>query len=284
VFAKIFEQIFDSSIAEDYLVRLVFEDLLVLADSDGVIDMTLDAIARRTNVPREIVQAGINELSMPDPESRTPDEEGRRIARIDSHRSWGWRIVNYDKYRNIHNEEARRITFRESKRRQRERERNPPDLSKTCLGQDVDIVDGQQMSTQAEANAEAKNNIVVDFIPDGNPLDDLVKEGFGYFLGKTGKSPKQYRLSRDKLVMGRRGFEELVKCAKRHQHTDPHAAAKALFEAAVDRLASSEFHNGKNDQGRTYLDWHQLFTGKGYRSPNKLVEFWLDDSKWERGA
>jgi hypothetical protein len=47
VFAKIFGQIFDSSIAEDYNCRRMFMDLLVLADSDGVVDMTQEAIARR---------------------------------------------------------------------------------------------------------------------------------------------------------------------------------------------------------------------------------------------
>src|SRR5580658_9178548 len=111
MFVKIFAQILDSSIAEDYLVRLVFEDLLKLADRDGLIDMTPGAISRRTSVPLEIVTRGIEKLSLPDPESRSPDEEGRRIVPIDTHRSWGWRVVNYLHYRNIRDEEARRTYF-----------------------------------------------------------------------------------------------------------------------------------------------------------------------------
>ena len=55
MFAKVFAQIFDSSISEQYLVRLVFIDLLVLADKKGHVDMTLEAISRRTNVPKKIV-------------------------------------------------------------------------------------------------------------------------------------------------------------------------------------------------------------------------------------
>ena len=54
VFAKIFAQIFDSSIAADSAVRHVFMDLLGAADRDGVVDMTLGAISRRTNVPEEL--------------------------------------------------------------------------------------------------------------------------------------------------------------------------------------------------------------------------------------
>jgi hypothetical protein len=58
--------------------------------------------------------------------------------------------------------------------------------------------------------------------------------------------------------------------------------AMELFRLAVDRLVNSPFHNGKNDQGRQYTDWHQLFTSKGYSSPRKLLEFWLEDSNWEK--
>ena len=94
MFAKVFTQILDSSIADDYLLRLVFEDFLKFADKDGIVDMTPSAIARSTHVPLEIVTRGIERLSQPDPESRSPGEDGRRIVLIDAHRSWGWRIVN----------------------------------------------------------------------------------------------------------------------------------------------------------------------------------------------
>jgi hypothetical protein len=123
MYAKVFRQILDSSIAEDYEVRHVFEDLLKLATVDGVIDMTVQAIARTTNVPLEIVEKGIRELERPDPESRTTDFEGRRIILLEPNkRSWGWMIVNYQKYRDIQDEEARRAAFREAKRKQREKE------------------------------------------------------------------------------------------------------------------------------------------------------------------
>ena len=119
MFAKIFAQIFDSSIASDYIVRHVFMDLLVLADREGVVDMTLDAISRRTNVPEEVVSHAISVLMTPDPSSRSGDEEGRRLIPIDSRRNWGWQIVNYEHYRNLKDEEARRAYFRDKKREQR---------------------------------------------------------------------------------------------------------------------------------------------------------------------
>jgi hypothetical protein len=71
----------------------------------------------------EIVEMAIEKLCAPDPESRTPDEDGCRLVLIDEHRNWGWRIVNYQKYRNIRDEEARRISNRSYKREQRAKER-----------------------------------------------------------------------------------------------------------------------------------------------------------------
>ena len=123
MFAKIFTQIFDSSIAENYQHRHVFMDLLVLADSDGVIDMTPEAIARRTNVPLEFIRDALKALSSPDPSSRTPSDDGRRLLPLDDKRGWGWQIVNYHHYRRIRDEESRREYYRDYRKQERERKR-----------------------------------------------------------------------------------------------------------------------------------------------------------------
>ena len=86
MYAKIFAQIYDSSIAENYQVRHVFMDLLVLADRDGVLDMTPQAIARRTNIPMKVLMSALSALEQPDDQSRSPEGDGRRITRLDPHR------------------------------------------------------------------------------------------------------------------------------------------------------------------------------------------------------
>jgi len=113
MYGKIFEQIFDSSIAEDYRVRLVFQDMIVLADMHGVVDRTHEAIARRTNVPEKIVRQAITVLESPDKNSRSPEHGGARIVRLDEHRDWGWVIVNHQKFRQIASEDQRREKTRE---------------------------------------------------------------------------------------------------------------------------------------------------------------------------
>ena len=126
MYAKIFSQIFDSSIAENYEVRHVFEDLLKLADKEGCVDMTQEAIARRTNAPIEKIRMGIEELMKPDARSRSKEQDGRRLILIDSNRDWGWIIVNYAHYRALRDEESRRAYFRNAKRESRAKKSKVP--------------------------------------------------------------------------------------------------------------------------------------------------------------
>ncbi len=108
MYAKVFTQILDSSVAENYHVRHMFEDMLKLCDLNGVVDMTFGAIARRLKMPVKSVRLWIAELEKPDPESRTTDHEGRRLVLLDDHRDWGWLIVNHAYYRQLASEEQRR--------------------------------------------------------------------------------------------------------------------------------------------------------------------------------
>src|SRR5262252_5358253 len=125
MFAKVFSQIFDSSISEDYNCRRMFIDLLILADPTGAVDMTHEAIARRTNVPIAEVIKYISELCKPDAVSRSQLSEGRRLIPLDSNRGWGWQIVNYSHYRKLKDEEARRSYFRDAQRKHRAKKKEP---------------------------------------------------------------------------------------------------------------------------------------------------------------
>lgn len=87
---------------------ITFQQMLILANQDGVVDMTPEAICRRTNIPLKIIARGIAKLEQPDSRSRSGDMEGRRIVRIDSHRDWGWWIVNYQHYRELAKAEEKR--------------------------------------------------------------------------------------------------------------------------------------------------------------------------------
>ena len=56
-----------------------------------------------------------------DPESRTKSDDGRRIVLIDSDKSWGWRIVNYEKYASARDMHAVRQYWAEEQKERRRR-------------------------------------------------------------------------------------------------------------------------------------------------------------------
>lgn len=116
---KLFSSIFEGSLYGKFEPTVTFIAMLALAEKDGTIDMTPPAIAARCGFPLELIETGIRELEKPDPLSRTIDEEGRRIVLIHPERTWGWRIVNYVKYREIRSAEERREYMRQYKRKQR---------------------------------------------------------------------------------------------------------------------------------------------------------------------
>lgn len=66
------------------------------------------------------VQETINFLCNQDPNSRTPEEGGRRLVKLGQ---FDYRVVNGAKYVAIRNEEERRAYNRDAKRRQRDRKR-----------------------------------------------------------------------------------------------------------------------------------------------------------------
>jgi len=105
---------------------ITFQQFLVLADRLGVVDMTPESIARITTVPLEIILKGIGVLETPDPRSRNPNEDGRRLKRLAEHRDWGWQIVNHAHYRAIRSAEERRDYMREKMREQRAKDRALP--------------------------------------------------------------------------------------------------------------------------------------------------------------
>lgn len=119
MYVKMHEQIFGSSIMEeDIETRYVWFCLLTLADRDGFVDMTIPSIARIININVETVKSAIDILLQPDSTSRTPDFEGRRLLPVRD--SFGWKIANYEHYRDVRNEEERRDYMRKymAKKRQ----------------------------------------------------------------------------------------------------------------------------------------------------------------------
>lgn len=123
MYGKIFDSIYDGTLAEDWRALITFQQMIVLCDADGMVDMTPQSMSRRTGIPIDHIKAGIEVLEKEDKYSRTPDESGRRIELIDDHRPWGWHIINHEKYKNTRDADTIRAQTRERVRKHREKKR-----------------------------------------------------------------------------------------------------------------------------------------------------------------
>jgi len=166
MYGKLFAQMYDGTLMQDWRALVTFQQMIVLCNRDGVLDMTPHALAGRTGIPIEVIKAGIEILEREDPASRTPDSGGRRIERLDAHRDWGWKLVNYHLYRALTSAEEKRVADRERLAAKRALARMSQDVAESSpMSQDVADV--------AQAEAEAEAEALKDTAPSGAECSPL---------------------------------------------------------------------------------------------------------------
>jgi len=168
MYGKLFESIYDGTLVEDWQALITFQQMIILCDSDGTLDMTPSAISRRTGIPINHIKYGIEILEKPDPESRTPNENGKRIKRIDEHRDWGWVIINHKKYRDLKTSADRREYMRRYMREKRKAE-----LTKTNKSLPVNNVIHTDANADTNTNTQDQKKRASPFVP---PTEDDVFE------------------------------------------------------------------------------------------------------------
>ena len=175
MYGKLFASLYQGTLRGNTHCIVVFTNLIAHADSAGWVDIHPRAISDETGLTLEQVEAALLELEAPDQHSRSPEENGCRIKRLDEHRSWGWRIVNHAKYRKIRSEEDRREQNRLAQERWRARqEESKPDRKQNKPR--------KPRSAQAEAEAEEEEIHTPSRKRSGAPaalvsVSDLVSEG-----------------------------------------------------------------------------------------------------------
>lgn len=120
-YTKLFGSLIHSTIwREPDHVRIVWMTMLAMADRDGVVEASVPGLAdaARKTIPE--TESALARLMEPDPYSRTPDHEGRRIEPVPG----GWRLLNHGIYREkASTEEAReKAAARQARKRERERD------------------------------------------------------------------------------------------------------------------------------------------------------------------
>jgi hypothetical protein len=111
LYGKIFESIFNSTLVAEggYLPTYIFMSMIVLADKDGIVNLSSKALYNRlgfrdydSKITQDDFNKALEYLQREDPESNSQVEDGRRIIpliqidEIPDNR--GWLIVNYQEY------------------------------------------------------------------------------------------------------------------------------------------------------------------------------------------
>jgi hypothetical protein len=120
-YTKLFQTIITSTIwTEDANTCKVWVTMLAIANKHGEVQASIPGLAQVAGLPLDIVETAINKFLAPDKYSRTPDDEGRRIEKIEG----GWVLLNHAKYREMASREEevasnakRQAAFRERQAR-----------------------------------------------------------------------------------------------------------------------------------------------------------------------
>ena len=122
--------------------------MLAMADQNGVVNASAPGLAAMAQVGFESVIKALQCFEAPDEYSRSTEFEGRRIQKVDG----GWLILNYQKYREIRNEEKRREQNRIAQQKFRDSRAAGSTVSKSVSKRKQN----KPQSAQAEAEAEAE--------------------------------------------------------------------------------------------------------------------------------
>lgn len=150
-YTKLFSSIVTSTIwVESDRTRIVWITMLAMADKHGEVQASIPGLARVAGVPLSDCEEAINKFLSPDPYSRTPDDEGRRIEKIDG----GWALINHAKYREMASREEAKESNASRQKRHRDKVARNTETVKDSNG-DVTLSNASVTQTLHIADADA---------------------------------------------------------------------------------------------------------------------------------
>lgn len=154
-YAKLWSGITESSLWDGSKeARLLFVSMLARADSVGFVEAAPSGLARIANLTKDEVAAALQELTSPDPESKSKVADGKRVAIVPR----GFCVVNYEEYRARRDDDERREYMRQYMRDYR--------AGKKRLSDDVNSSKSSKPGlAQAEAEAEAETTTAAPSAP-----------------------------------------------------------------------------------------------------------------------
>lgn len=145
-----------------YVISMMQPDKVVGAQ----VDLNPKLLAFVFGEKESVIQEAINKLCEKDPQSRTPDEEGRRLIRLGQ---FTYRVVNGPKYLAIRSREEKREADRDRKRKERSVKGKPLPGEQTAVRA---MGDGDEAGSDHIGSESIKSGKIATV---GNGLNDSVK-------------------------------------------------------------------------------------------------------------
>jgi hypothetical protein len=110
------QALFSTVFLEGPISWAVWTAILASADPDGNTTLSPKHLSVLWNMPEAEVQKAWDNHTKPDPSSKNPEFEGRRMIKTPDNK---WHIVSFKKYRDAHSKDYRTTQIRAAKQRQR---------------------------------------------------------------------------------------------------------------------------------------------------------------------
>lgn len=148
-FTKLSSDIVTSTIwLEDDSTLRIWIGMLALAGPDGFVPGSVPGLASIFRVTVDQMRSALAKFEGPDPDSRTKDNDGRRIEPMDG----GWLLLNHAKHREKKDPEIRRKQVREAVARHRAKANNV-----------INSVNNVINVSQSKPKSEVRSQITEDF-------------------------------------------------------------------------------------------------------------------------
>jgi hypothetical protein len=132
-YTKLFSDIVSSTIwQEPNDCRVLWITMLAMKGKDHICRATIPALAKLANITLADCEGYLEHFTKPDKYSRSQENEGRRIEKIDG----GFLILNGEKYRKLLSKDERReqVRLAVQRYRKKEKEKALPGDSQDCDG------------------------------------------------------------------------------------------------------------------------------------------------------
>jgi hypothetical protein len=267
-YVKLFASITESTIwTEPAGTRLTWIAMLARANMRGEVFASIPGLARLANVSLQECEAALRTLLSPDPYSRTPDFEGRRIEPI----AGGWRLLNFVRFDRARNDTDAAEREAERKREwDREHRGNRPN-SKRRNAQTPDVPPTTPDAPPSQSDAPTTTTTTTDpkeLVTSGDsspapaapaPVDALGGEAIELDDGKP-SCPHQaiiamYHEVLPMLPRIREWTPARQQALRSRWREKPERQTPAWWREFFGYVAASDFLTGRSKRGNGHATW-----------------------------